>query len=575
MPADRQVARMVSVTAGVLAAAASILPPAIYFSLSYQREAATVEAEAELNAQLITRIVTANPDFWRFEQARLSEYLARRPRKGVPEVRRLVDLDGAVLAESVDRLPGPWITRSLPLLDAGVRVGSIEISRSAQPLVFHTVLFVLVLLPVAFLAFQMLRTLPLQAIRRSERALRRQRDTAQRYLDVAEVAVVLLDARGNVSLVNRKGAEILARPVADVVGKGWVASFVEPPDRQRVARELAPLSRSDRVLALEHGVVRPSGERRIVSWYLTPMPSHPGGPAGLLVSGVDVTTERQLEEQLRQAQKMQAVGELASGVAHGFNNILASIKGYAAQIRRELPAGDPHLSDLDEILAGADRGSTLTRSLLAFSRQRLVAPEPADIVDVVRSTEPLLRSLLEADVDLRTSLPTVSLAALVEPLQLEQVLVNLVTNARDAMPNGGRVTVSVDRADLDAEAARRAGLEGPGSYVRVAVADTGMGIAPEVRPRVFEPFFTTKEVDKGTGLGLAIAYGIMKQHAGAIRVESEPGKGATFELLFPLLAEKGATAQPGSAEPPRAGTPTLDGTTVPQSRAAGAGRRDA
>jgi PAS domain S-box-containing protein len=576
MPTDRQVARMVSVAAGVLAAAASILPPAIYFSLSYQREVATVEAEAELNSQLITGIVTANPDLWRFEQVRLSEYLARRPRKGIPERRRLVDLEGVVVAESVDPLPRPWITCSLPLFDAGVRVGAIEISRSIQPLVFHTVVFALVLLPVAFLAFQMLRTVPLRAIRNSERALRRQRDAAQRYLDVAGVAVVLLDARGNVALVNRKGAEILARPVTDVVGKGWVASFVEPPDRERVAREFAFLSRSDRVLALEHGVVRPSGERRIVSWYLTPIASPLGGPAGLLGSGVDVTTERQLEEQLRHAQKMEAVGELAGGVAHGFNNILSSIKGCAAQMRRELPEGDPHLSDLDEILAGADRGATLTRSLLAFSRQRPVAPEPADVVDIVRSAEPLLRSLLGEDVELRTSLPAESLGALVEPLQLEQVLVNLVTNARDAMPNGGRVAISVVRADLDADAARRAGLEGPGAYVRVSVADTGTGIAPEVRPRIFEPFFTTKQVDKGTGLGLSIAYGLMKQHHGAIGVESEPGKGATFELLLPLLAgEKGATVPDDCAAPEQADAPALDERAVPQARASGAARRDA
>jgi PAS domain S-box-containing protein len=576
MPADRQVARMVSIAAGALAAAASILPPAIYFSLSYEREAATVEAEAELYSQIITRIVTANPDLWRFEQVRLAEHLARRPRQGMAEDRRVLDLGGAVVAESADALPRPWITRSLPLLDAGVRVGSIEISRSMQPLVFHTTLLVLVLLPVAFLGFQMLRTVPLQAIHRSERALRRQRDTAQRYLDVAEVAVVLLDARGNVSLVNRKGAEILGRPEAEVVGKGWVANFVEAPDRERVGRELTLLSRSDRVLALEHRVVRPSGERRIVSWYLAPMAGSQGVPAALLGSGVDVTAQRQLEEQLRHAQKMEAVGELAGGVAHGFNNILATIKGFAAQMRRELPAGDPHLADLDEILASADRGATLTRGLLAFSRQRLVAPEPADVVDIVRSTEPLLRSLLGADVDLRTSLPGEPLAALVEPLQVEQVLVNLVTNARDAMPNGGRVTVSVDRADLDAEAARRDGLERSGAYVRVAVADTGVGIAPEVRPRVFEPFFTTKEVDKGTGLGLAIAYSVMKQHRGAIRVESEPGKGATFELFLPLLApQESATAQPGGAGSAPGGTPDLEGRATPRAAAAGARPRDA
>jgi PAS domain S-box-containing protein len=577
MPADRQVARIVSVAASVLAVGASILPPAIYFALSYEREKATVDAEVVLNSQLITRIIGANPDLWRFEQLRLSEYLTRRPQADVAERRRVLDLDGAVVAESADPLPWPGLTCSGPLLDAGVRVGTLEISRSIRPLVFHTALFAVVLVPVAFLAFQLLRTVPLRAVRRSERALRRQRDAAQRYLDVAGVAVVLLDARGTVSLLNRKGAETLGRPVTDVIGKSWVADFVEAPDRERVARELSYLSRSDRVLTLEHAVVRPSGERRIVSWYLTPIESLEGGASALLGSGVDVTTERQLEEQLRHAQKMEAVGELADGVAHAFNNILSSVKSAAAHVRRELPAGDPHLGDLDEILAGADRGAALIRSLVAFSHQKAAAAaEPADVVDVVRSAEPLLRSLVGDEVELCTSLPSEPLGALVETLQLEQVLVNLATNARDAMPKGGRLTIAVTRADLDADAARRAGLERPGAYVRVAVADTGTGIAPEVRPRIFEPFFTTKQVDKGTGLGLAIAYSIMKQHRGAIRVESEPGKGATFELLLPLLALNEGTASPddGAAPAPSA-SPDRDVDADPQPRAASGGGRDA
>jgi PAS domain S-box-containing protein len=537
MAQDSHLSRMVSVAAGVLAALASILPPAIYLSLSYQRETGNVEAEAEVTSGLIARIVSANPDLWQFEQARLSEYLGRRPRRGVPERRLVLDLAGTVVAESADALPRPWITSSIPLLDAGAPVGRVEIARSLQPALLRSAFFALVLLPVAFLAFQMLRVVPLRAVRRGERALRRQRDAAQRYLDVAGVAVVLLDARGRVSLVNRKGAEILALPVPEVIGKDWVASFVVTADRERVGSELARLSRSDRVLALEYAVVRPSGERRIMSWYLTPIANAEGGPAALLGSGVDVTTERQLEEQLRHAHKMEAVGMLAGGVAHGFNNILAIIKGYASQLRKELAPGDPHLSDVDEILSASDRGVALTRSLLTFSQRRLVSPEPIDVAETVREAEQLLRALAGEGIEVQTSVATEPLCAMVGALQVEQVLIDLVANARDAMPSGGRITVSVARAELDADAARRAGVESPGAYVRVSVADTGTGIARDVQPRVFEPFFTTKPVDRGTGLGLATVYGIMKQHRGVISVESEPGKGSTFAFLLPLLAE--------------------------------------
>jgi two-component system cell cycle sensor histidine kinase/response regulator CckA len=546
---DRGIARVISVAAAVLAALACLLPPGIYLAVSYERERATLQAEAELTAQLVGRIVTENPDLWRFEQVRLTELLARRPRSGDPERRRVLDLDGNVAAESADPLPRPWVRRSFQLRDAGARVGEVEIARSLRPVVFHTGLLVLVLAPVAFLAFQVLRTIPLRAIRRSERALRRQRDAAQRYLDVAGVAVVLVDARGRVSLVNRKGAEILGRPVSELVGKDWVDAFVDPAERARVAPELARLARSDRVLELEHGVIRPSGERRVVSWFVTPLSERGGGLAGVLASGIDVTNERQLEAQLRQAHKMEAVGELASGVAHGFNNILSTIKGYAALLRRELPPGDSHLPDVDEILAAADRAAMLTRSLLTFARHTKGEPEPADLAELVRRSERPLRSLLGDDVQLEVAAAAGDIPVRVDALQIEQVLMNLVANARDAMPGGGRVVVAVARVDLDAETARRAGLERPGAYGRVTVADTGVGIAREDQARIFEPFFTTKAVDKGTGLGLSLAYGIMRQHGGAISVESEPGRGATFTCLLPLRDGEAGAQAPGQSNP--------------------------
>ena len=573
MSGNAHVTRVVSLAAAVLTAAATVLPPAIYFSLTYQRDAGAVESEAELASQLITRIVAANPDLWRYEHVRLAEFLSQRPRRGNPEQRRVLDLDGNTVAESADPLLTPWVTRSVQLLDAGTKVGTVEVSRSLRPLLLRTAWFALLLVPVAFLAFQALRTVPLRAIRRSERALRRQRDAAQRYLDVAGVAVVLLDARGRVSLVNRKCGEILARGVDDVVGKDWVSTFVEPRDRERVASELARLHRSERVLAHEYGVLRPSGERRVISWYLTPLSDREGGPAGLLGSGIDVTTERQLEEQLRHAQKMEAVGELASGVAHGFNNVLSTIKSYAAVLRKELPPSDPHLPHVDEILVATDRAVTLTRSLLKFSRHEFVRPEPADLVEVVGRAERLLVSLVGPGIEVRTALAPEPLDVMVDALQIEQVLMNLVTNARDAMPDGGRIDVCVARVELDEEGARRAGLREPGAYARVSVADTGVGIARELQPRVFEPFFTTKGVDRGTGLGLAIAYGVVKRHGGAIGVESEPGRGATFTFLLPLLANAGVAAL--DVEAAREGVAERIRAETAVRRAASAGRETA
>jgi two-component system, cell cycle sensor histidine kinase and response regulator CckA len=555
MPPDRRIARLLSVAAGVLTALALVLPPSIYFFLSHQRVAGSLEAEAELSSRSITQIIGANPELWEYEQIRISEYLSRRPRTGDPERRRVINLRGAVVAESADPLPSPWITRSLPLLDAGVRVGDLEISRSLRPLMVRSGLLALLLLPLSILAFRLLSTVPLRAIRQSEEALRRERDTAQKYLDVAGVAFVIIDGAGRVSLVNRKGAEILGRSEVEVVGREWVASFVDPDDRARVQPELSSMAHPGDVLTLEYAVLRPSGERRIISWYITPLVDDEGNATGVLGSGVDITKQRELEHQLHHAQKLEAIGQLAGGVAHDFNNILSVIKGYADLLRSELPAGHRHLADVDEILLATDRAASVTRSLLTFSRRQILQPKPIEIGGVVRRAQRLLRALVREDIDLRIELPAEPLSVMADPVQIEQVLMNLVTNARDAMPGGGRITVAVSDVDLDAEHAREAGLDAPGHYAQLSVADTGVGIDRGTQGRIFEPFFTTKEVGKGTGLGLAIAYGVVKQHKGTISVSSEPGHGATFTFMLPLLgsagrfgAERHVSAAPGGTE---------------------------
>jgi PAS domain S-box-containing protein len=303
MAADKQIARIVSLAAGALAAASSILPPAIYLSLSYERESGSVEAEAELTSQLVTPIVAANPELWRFEQDRMSDALGRRPRRGIPEARRILDLDGRVVAESADPLPWPRVSFSFPLLDAGERVATVEVARSLRQVVLRAIFFTLLLVPVAFLAFQVLKTVPLRAMRNRERELRRQRDNARRYLEMAGVAVVIVDARGVVTLVNRKGADVLARAADDVVGRSWVEEFVDEASRGRVEKEFAAALRSNAVRGLEYAVVRPSGERRTLSWHVTPIESRDGEAPRLLASGVDVTFERRLEEQLRDAKR--------------------------------------------------------------------------------------------------------------------------------------------------------------------------------------------------------------------------------------------------------------------------------
>ena len=243
------------------------------------------------------------------------------------------------------------------------------------------------------------------------------------------------------------------------------------------------------------------------------------------------------EEQLSQAQKMESVGQLAGGVAHDFNNLLTAIMGYSQLSLREAPPESPISSNLQEVGKAAERAANLTSQLLAFSRRQVIEPQVIDLNDLVINLDKMLRRLIAEDIELVT-LPATGLEPIqADPGQMEQVLMNLTVNARDAMPAGGKLTIETANVTLDAEYVQQHGDASPGRHVMVSVSDTGMGISEEVRGHIFEPFFTTKEVGEGTGLGLATCFGIVQQSCGHIEVDSEPGQGTSFRVYLPVTEE--------------------------------------
>ncbi len=248
----------------------------------------------------------------------------------------------------------------------------------------------------------------------------------------------------------------------------------------------------------------------------------------------DVTESKRLERQLLQSQNMEAVGQLAGGVAHDFNNILTAIMGYCSLIQMKTKE-ELTKTRAAHILALSEKAAGLTQSLLAFSRKQVINPTPTDINEIVNSRSILLRRLIGKDIDLRTVLSKESITVIVDREQIEHVLMNLATNARDAMPHGGILTMSTEPVELNREFIETQGYGEIGTYALLSVADTGIGIDEKTKERIFEPFFTTKEVGKGTGLGLAMVYGIIKQHNGFINVSSEPDKGTTFRIYIPSI----------------------------------------
>ena len=379
--------------------------------------------------------------------------------------------------------------------------------------------------------------------KQTEEALRKSEQRFKELYDNAPVGYFEYDAQGRITSINRTELEMLGYAFEEMIGQPvWKFIVEEEIVRQQILAKLAgtmpPARGLERTYRRKDGTTFPGiVEDRLIL-------DSEGKIKGIRATIQDITERKQaedkmtaLQDQLRQSQKMEAIGRLAGGIAHDFNNILTVIKGYSQLSLTEMKKEDPFRENIEEIKKAADRAADLTRQLLAFSRRQVMEMKVLDLNDLLRNLDKMLGRVIGEDIELATILEESLGRVKTDPGQIEQVIMNLAVNARDAMPKGGKLTIETANVDLDQAYARAHVAVKPGPYVMISASDTGVGMPPEMRDRIFEPFFTTKEKGKGTGLGLSTVYGIVKQSGGNIWVYSEPEKGTTFKIYLPRVDE--------------------------------------
>jgi PAS domain S-box-containing protein len=382
---------------------------------------------------------------------------------------------------------------------------------------------------------------------RTNRQLWEYRARLASIIDSSEDAIIGKDLNGIVTSWNKGAEHVYGYSADEMVGNS--ITKISPADRpDEIPGILRKIRRGETVSHFESVRVTKDGRHLNISLTVSPIHDAQGTIVGASAIGRDITAHKRAEDQLRQAQKMEAIGRLAGGVAHDFNNILGIITACIELLESRIDSKAASQQYIDNIRKAAERGATLTRQLLAFSRQQVVQTTVLDLNARLRETSKLLRPLMGDDVEVIIS--GRSSAAVVEgdPVQLDQVILNLAVNARDAMPKGGKLILETSTIEMDETMAAQHAPLTAGKYVQLTVSDTGTGMDSATAARIFEPFFTTKEVGKGTGLGLAMVYGIVRQSNGHILVYSEPGRGTTFKIYMPSAEDKIGLPTPGKSE---------------------------
>ncbi len=367
----------------------------------------------------------------------------------------------------------------------------------------------------------------------AEQALKMERDFISTVMDTDGVLVVVLDSFGNFIRGNKTWEILTGYKTENILNKKYELLLRSEAEIKQYREIMNKIYTGEKIGKEEIPLITKEGETRRILWSYSTIANEGGGIDFVVATGQDITDLRKAEEQLRQAQKMDAIGKLAGGIAHDFNNLLTAINGYSDLMLETMDPSEEYYEDIKEIRRAGSRAADLTRQLLAFSRRQMLNMRVLDLNESLRNIDKMLRRIIGEHISLDYVLSKELVPVKGDASQIDQIVLNLAVNARDAMPNGGKLTIETANVILDKNYSNKHFQMRPGEYVMLAISDTGIGMSKEVQERIFEPFFTTKEVGKGTGLGLSTVYGIVKQSNGFIWVYSEEGQGTTFKIYLP------------------------------------------
>ena len=388
--------------------------------------------------------------------------------------------------------------------------------------------------------------------RKADGALLEEKKFSDAVIDSLPGLFYIIDEAGNIIRWNKNLQEVFGYSQEELTNKNALDFFRE--DRELVSSKIHEVfqvgsAQVEARMVTKYGVS--------ISFMLTGFRIVMNDRPYLVGVGIDISERKRLEYELRHSQKMESIGTLAGGISHDFNNILTAIIGYGSLLQMKMRDDDPLKHNVNQILASANRAASLTQGLLAYSRKQVLNPQLVNLNEIIIKVERLLERIIGDDVEFKCILTDKDVTVLADPGQIEQILMNIATNARDAMPDGGYLYIETQRVDLDEASAKAHDIRNPGTYAQILVTDSGMGMDQKTRERIFEPFFTTKDVGQGTGLGLAMVYGIIKQHHGFVEVESEVGMGTTLKIYLPIAQKAEEALQPVDLPFDKGGTETL------------------